>query len=276
MNNRETKFKNFVRVSYNKVRGSKIPKFSHKNSPKKFTQYQHMTVCLIKKRLKNMPYRDLTEILSEMPQVCKILGLKEIPHYTTIQKFFQRFDEKEFLLLIEVYTTSIVAVDGTGFHSYSSKHYEFVLHRKKPYQKLAIGIDTNKQKIQSVYTCHGHSHDTNSFVPLLRPLSAKIVVADKGFDSVRNRDFAKSIHIKPVIPYKEFDEFLALMNKHISKAYHRRSLVETVFSVIKRKFGDYTYSRNYANIRKEMFLTVVTYNFYVETRYWLLRFSTKP
>jgi IS5 family transposase len=234
-----------------------------------------MTICLIKKRLKNMPYRDLIEMLSEMPEICKILGLKEIPHYTTIQKFFQRFDEKEFLLLIEVYTTNIVAVDGTGFHSYSSKHYEFVIKRKKPYQKMAIGIDTEKQKIQSVYTCHGHSHDTNSFVPLLKPLLTKTVVADKGFDSIKNREFAKSIGIKPVIPYKEFDELLALMNKHINKVYHRRSLVETVFSVIKRKFGDYTYSRNYANLRKEMFLTAVTYNIYAETRYRLMGFSTK-
>ena len=87
-----------------------------------------------------MPYRDLVEIMAEMPFICEILGLREIPQYTTIQKFFQRFDEKEFLLLIEIYTTNIVAIDGTGFHSYSSKHYEFVLHRKKPYQKLAIGM----------------------------------------------------------------------------------------------------------------------------------------
>lgn len=116
----------------------------------------------------------------------------------------------------------------------------------------------------------------NSFIPLLKPLSAKVVVADKGFDSVKNREFAKSMSIKPVIPYKEFDELLALMNKYISKIYHRRSLVETVFSVIKRKFGDYTYSRNYANVRKEMLLTAVAYNFYVETRYWLLEFSTEP
>ena len=116
----------------------------------------------------------------------------------------------------------------------------------------------------------------NSFIPLLKPLSAKVVVADKGFDSVKNREFAKSMSIKPVIPYNEFDELLALMNKYISKIYHRRSLVETVFSVIKRKFGDYTYSRNYANVRKEMLLTAVAYNFYVETRYWLLEFSTEP
>ena len=223
-----------------------------------------------------MPYRDLVEIMAEMPFICEILGLREIPQYTTIQKFFQRFDEKEFLLLIEIYTTNIVAIDGTGFHSYSSKHYEFVLHRKKPYQKLAIGIDTSNQKIQSVYTCHGYSHDTNSFIPLLKPLSAKTVVADKGFDSNKNRNFAKSIKIKPVIPYKEMNELLASMNEHIDKVYHRRSLVETVFSVIKRKFGDYTYSRNYANLRKEMFLTALTYNIYVETRYCALRFSTKP
>jgi hypothetical protein len=36
--------------------------------------------------------------------------------------------------------------------------------------------------------------------------------------------------------------------------------------VMKRKFGESTYSRNYVNLRKEMFLTAVTYNIYVDSR----------
>jgi hypothetical protein len=69
-----------VKTTYNKVKSSKMPKFSHKNSPKKYTQHQHATLCMLKKRMKNIPYRDLVEFLAEMPEICKILGLKEILH----------------------------------------------------------------------------------------------------------------------------------------------------------------------------------------------------
>lgn len=109
MYNRNSKLKNFVKTAYNKVRSSKLPKFSHKNSPKKFTQHQHSVLCMLKKRLR-MPYRDLIDVLEEMPEICRILELKQIPHYTTIQKFFQRIDEKEFLLLIEVYCVILLVL----------------------------------------------------------------------------------------------------------------------------------------------------------------------
>ena len=100
----------------------------------------------------------------------------------------------------------------------------------------------------------------------------KFVVADKGYDSTRNREFVKSMNAKPVIPYREFYGIMKVANGKLDKkTYHQRSIVETVFSVIKRKFGDYTYSKNYANMRKEMFLNAITYNVYLDSRALVIR-----
>ncbi|MCD6279144.1 hypothetical protein J7J26_00005, partial [Candidatus Micrarchaeota archaeon] len=44
--------------------------------------------------------------------------------------------------------------------------------------------------------------------------------------------------------------------------YHQRSKVETVFSVIKRKFGDELYARNINMRKKEVKLKHLVYNLY--------------
>jgi len=59
---------------------------------------------------------------------------------------------------------------------------------------------------------------------------------------------------------KEFDE----------KKYHRRSLVETVFSVEKRVFGDVNYSRSNRLRNKESKLRNICYNIYRYVRFFTL------
>jgi len=48
----------------------------------------------------------------------------------------------------------------------------------------------------------------------------------------------------------------------VQKKYHQRSKVETVFSVIKRKFGDELYARNINMRKKEVKLKHLVYNLY--------------
>jgi transposase len=42
--------------------------------------------------------------------------------------------------------------------------------------------------------------------------------------------------------------------------YHRRNLVETAFSVLKRKFGESLKARNYRNQIKELKIKLILYN----------------
>jgi len=157
MNNRDSKLKRFVINAYSKIKASKLPKFSNKYSPKRYTQHQLCAIVILKKRLRTS-YRDLMEFLIEMPKIRRIIDLQTVPHYTTIQKFFQRIGEHKLVSMIDVYACRIVAIDSTGIHSYASKHYEFVVRTRRPFQKLAIAVDTDTQRIIGIYTTNGHEN----------------------------------------------------------------------------------------------------------------------
>ena len=165
--------KRFVVKAYNKVRQS-LPDYSHKNSPKKFTQPQHAVVLMLKKKFK-ATYRDVVDYLSEMPDIRHVMGLTDTPHYTTIQKFFQRIGEFNLLSLIEAYSCKAIAVDSTGFPAYSSSYYDKIAgkSRKKRYQKMSVAIDCNNQLILNCMPAIGYRHDSKFFIPLIEKLDAE-------------------------------------------------------------------------------------------------------
>jgi len=125
MKNNTSSLNKFVVSAYNKIKQSKIPEFSHKNSPKKFTQHQHCILLMLKKRFK-ATYRDIIDYLSEMSSIQAVVDLKAVPHYTTVQKFFMRIKESYIYSLIKIYCCRIIAVDSTGFASYSSRYLQIL------------------------------------------------------------------------------------------------------------------------------------------------------
>jgi hypothetical protein len=67
-----------------------LPAYSHRFSPKKFTQHQ-LFALLVLKTHQQQDYRGVIALLEDMPELAKELGLKAIPHYTTLQKASERF-----------------------------------------------------------------------------------------------------------------------------------------------------------------------------------------
>lgn len=261
--------KKFVVKAYNKVKQA-LPAYSHKNSPKKYTQHQHAVMLMLKKKFKST-YRDIVDYISEMPEIRSIIGLNTIPHYTTIQKFFQRVDELKLLSLIEVYSCKVIAVDSTGFTAYSSRYYEKIAKRskKKRFQKMVIAVDADRQLILNIIPAIGYTYDSRYFIPLMKGLKAKYVVADKGYDSTKNILYAIRKKMKPLIDIRDgvktgIRARLKKRNKRYRKTYNQRGKVESVIFVIKRKFGDTVYSRSYGLLRKEIILNGVCYNTYRE------------
>lgn len=264
-----SQLKKFVVRAYNKVKQA-LPAYSHKNSPKKYTQHQHAVLLMLKKKFK-ATYRDIVEYISEMPEIQAVIGLNNVPHYTTIQKFFHRIDEQQLLSLIDAYTCRIIAVDSSGFAAYSSSYYDRIANRskKKRFQKMVLAVDTDKQLILSIIPAIGYTYDSRYFIPLMKGLKAKYVVADKGYDSTKNMLYAIGKGMKPLIDIRKdvktgIRARLKRRNKRYKKIYHQRSKVESVISVIKRKFGNYCYSRKYCLLRKEIILNGVCYNTYRE------------
>ena len=68
-----------------KIAKDRLPDYSHQYSPKKFTQPQLFT-CLVLKRQFKLDYRGIVAMLNDWPTLCDDIGLKQVPHYTTLQK----------------------------------------------------------------------------------------------------------------------------------------------------------------------------------------------
>jgi hypothetical protein len=64
---------------------AKLADYSHRNSPKKYTQPQ-LFACLVLKTSLGLDYRGLEGLLDDSADLCQLIGLESVPHYTTFQK----------------------------------------------------------------------------------------------------------------------------------------------------------------------------------------------
>jgi len=70
-----------------------LPDYGHTFSPKKFTQPQ-LFVCLVLKIFFKTDYRGIAAILADSSDIRKAIGLKTVPHFTTLQKASKHIKNK--------------------------------------------------------------------------------------------------------------------------------------------------------------------------------------
>jgi len=291
MKMRQSKLKKLIILGFQLVKQREISKYSSKYSKKIFTQHQFLVMSVIKTHLK-MDYRAFTDWLTFSTESFSLLKLKRIPHFTTLQKFMQRFDSSLIDQLIIAVFSQIAsanrpidaAVDSSGFTSYyCSKYYVMRINRETTYRnfmKMSIIIDARTKALISVKCRKAPSHDTKDFICLLRKANRNIkqrirnVIADKAYDSSKNFYFVENeLHANAIIPLRYYRTGTAGRNK-IRKhrpldpdrtIYGKRNMAETVFSVIKRKFGGDLRSRLTEVKKKEMKLKGFVYNLWILT-----------
>ncbi|MDR2622985.1 MAG: hypothetical protein LBC39_00205 [Methanobrevibacter sp.] len=102
-----------------KIVKTSLPVYSCEKSKHEYTQHQLMTLLCLMKRLK-LDYRLFTSIIQLIPEIQVLIGLKDISHYTTLQKFFKRigsnFIDKIMDNTIKLFNIEDlwVVLDGTG------------------------------------------------------------------------------------------------------------------------------------------------------------------
>lgn len=275
-----------------------LPAYSCRKSKHVYKQYQLAVIWCLMKYLKSN-YRRIAELLELMPALRQAMGLEQIPHFTSVNKFFLRTDTPAIHSVLEAAAcmfssdAAIVAIDATGYSSnYASRHYLWRIglgnYTKRKYVKLSISVCTDTQCIIAAKARLGPRNDNIDFPGLARRsarLKPAFIVADKGYDSEANHDLARGLGMNPMIPLKknrygtvrkfqrrkmllEFDEAV----------YGRRPLVETVNSVMKRLMGSWVSSRSVIHQRKEVLGMCVVYNVhrYVSISLTCWMFSTEP
>src|ERR1700728_3726102 len=106
--------------------------YSHKYSPRKFTQPQ-LFACLVLKEFEKKDYRGVCALLTDCSDLRAAVELTAVPHYTTLQKVSKRLltlDRVRFLIAQTVRRiqkrariVKYAAVDSSGFDAHHASRY---------------------------------------------------------------------------------------------------------------------------------------------------------
>ncbi len=279
-----------------------LPLYSHRCSPKTFTQPQ-LFACLVLKEFLKLDYRKLAALLADTPDLCYAIELTKVPHFTTFQKAAQRLltatparrllDETiEFGVAVGRLKrrVKLAALDGTGFESHHASSY-YVRRRSstaKYWQKLTyrtfpkagLLCDCASHMILAVVPGHGPGPDIKHYRAALdqarRRVRLMALAADAGYDSEHSHEYARDeCGIRTLIP--------ALIGRPTAKLpsdYWRRQMatrlhttrytqrwqVETVNSMFKRLLDSALRARKRWNQYREIVLRSLTLNLMILRR----------
>lgn len=172
-----------------------VSSYSHRNSPKKFTQEQLLTCLIIKAYLKTT-YRGVIEILETSDALRKRIGLEKLPHYTALNKFSARSDILQIVdcLLLELVQqfdpgAEEAAIDSTGLEASSaSAHYQTRSKKqRKKFIKVSVCVLIGSLLPSSAVFSWGPSNDKKEAGDVLVKAHTahhpKRLFADAGYDA---------------------------------------------------------------------------------------------
>jgi hypothetical protein len=270
-----------------------LPAYSHRCSPKKFTQHQ-LFACLALKNFLKTDYRGVVAHLADHPSLVATLELSKIPHFTTVEKAAKRLLKAAGARRLLEATVRLhmrrrrrvkrSAIDSTGLECTAASGY-FVRRRRyvggpwktvtyHRFPKLGVVCDTDDHFILAARAGRGPRPDVDEFRPLvgeaLKIVRLSQLAADAGYDSEPNHQFARDQHaVRTVIPPKHgrpttkpaSGRYRRLMQVRFNRpAYRRRSQVETVISMIKRRQGAHVYGRSYHSQCRDLRLLAIAHN----------------
>lgn len=186
----------------------------------------------------------------------------------------------------------LVAIDSTGmFCGRASRYFEqrrsetSCEHRKRAYQKWAAALWTAPQLVTAQLSKPGPCGDYPDLPPLAsvsaRSVERMIVLADAGYDCESNHVYCRErLGVRALIPAKtrryvagprrryrsEMVQLLgcatlgAADEVEAQRTYRQRWLVETLMSVVKRKWGEALRARSERMQRLEALVRGVVYN----------------
>jgi hypothetical protein len=268
--------------------------YAHRCSPKLYTQPQ-LFACLVLKTFFKLDYRGVSIWLHELSDLRRAIGLRGVPHFTTLQKAsvrLLRLRRVRCLLRATIRRrlprrrrVQRAAFDSTGLdcghrsfyyvrrRSANNKRWKRIVYSR--YAKLELAVDTATHVIIAAIAGRGPKVDTDRFVPLLKATLGNVgldaVLADAGYDSEPNHRYARDQHgVRSFMPAKigrpttklPSGRYRRRMKQRLNKDYGRygqRWQVECTNSMIKRRLTTTVEARSFWAQLRELFLIVLTY-----------------
>ncbi len=277
-----------------------MPDYASKFSKRTFTQPQLLT-CLILKAYLRFTYREMEAWLVATDRVAHVLRLGRAPDHSTLCWFFQHKVEAPLLdrllrlslrpLGRESARQRVVALDSTGFTTdRCSRYYRWRRgsSRLRGWPKWALAVWLRPQLICAQRAHAGPCHDFDELPPLAhaakQTLPYRRLLGDAGFDSESNHWYCREwLGVESIIaPFPRRGcpprtRWRRLMSQNFPwRLYRQRWKVETVISVVKRKFGEILRSRTEPRQYRELLLLGIVYNVYRRAVRYFLALIVSP
>jgi hypothetical protein len=255
--------------------------YSHPKSPHKFTQAQLMA-CLVLRAYLKTTYRGVIEVLETSDKLQKCLGLRRLPHYSTLKYFADRAGTLEIVdaMLAELVgqiasDDAEVAIDSTGIETTSASAYFQTRsgRKRKKYVKLSVCVLCGSMLPAGLVVSWGPCNDKAVARSLLDKSSAamqpRTLFADAGYDAewvheyCRN-DWGVASWIPPAVHREDGTvngKYRSQMTPRRLKrnGYTKRWIVESFMSGLKRTTGSMLNARQQATLFVEAGLRVLAY-----------------
>ena len=275
---------------------SALPEYSGKFSRKDFTQPQLFAVLVVRRFLRT-DYRGMTAMLYEWSDLRGLLGLKKVPHYSTLCYAEERLiGEGSFPKLLKTVTARAkrkgligekpeAAIDATGLEArHASAHfvrrtgYKRFLRRGWP--KLTAVCHTRSHLIVGVAIGAGPSQDSPDLPAAMRQAAANIrphrLLADKAYDAEHNHVICRGLGVRslaiPINPRRSGRKWpksrhrRAMRRRFPKLKYRQRVQAESVFSRHKRRLGSALTAKTRPAQDRELLVRVLTHDLMILRR----------
>jgi transposase len=215
--------------------------------------------------------------------------ISRVPHFNPVLRVFD--SEETTPILTELVAKSAeplaaietsFAIDSTGFSGcrfdrwYAKKWQNAEPITRRAWVKAHACIGTTTNVVTAVKILDSDSGDVPQFVPLLHETAERFTIqevsADKAYLAEPILHAVDAIGARAYIPFKSNSiatrpgvwnnayHYFNLHREQFLAHYHKRSNVESTFSMIKRKFGDSVRAKNDTSMRNEALAKFVCHN----------------
>ena len=172
------------------------------------------------------------------------------------------------------------AIDSSGFAT--SRYVKWVDEKygvnkqRAEWVKAHLCVGTKTQIVTAVFVEEKNSGDCPQFDPLTQATAENFRIeemsADKAYLSNDNLELIAGMGATPFIPFKSNSlpggaevwrrmfHYFQFRREEFMTHYHRRSLVESAFSMIKRKFGDAVRAKTDTAMKNEALAKILCHN----------------
>ena len=282
----------FARIAL-QVSRAVLPRYRSRFSKHQFTPPQLLAIlCLM--RYEDWTFGEAEVRLGEHRELRQSLGLTSVPDFTTLYRFLQRLDDQVIDRAVGETVRRLrgslrrgrkrarVAVDATGLAQGAVSTF-FVRrmhhHGQKPlpwrhWLKWVVVVDLDQKFLLSQIARRGPWNDCANLPAVVETASQQtrigLVLADAEFDSERNHTYIrKQLGAHSVIPAKRGKKtwrvrgVRAEMRRAFpTRLYRQRSLIESVFSSVKRKLSASAPGRRLRMQMRQALLLGLSFNLY--------------